>query len=103
MTNRIEKLLYFLSINPSDTFSLYALALEYKKMGSYDKAVSFLHTCVETEPHNLASYYQLCEIFILMRDKTSFNDYIKKAKDVALLLNDNKTLNELDLLEDEFN
>jgi tetratricopeptide (TPR) repeat protein len=101
MTNRIEWLQKFLDHNPKDEFSIYALALEYKKLKQMDEALSKLSLCIQINPSNLAAYYQLCEIYTNLNHIELRNKYLSEAKTLAKDLNDLKTLNELISLEDE--
>lgn len=100
--NRIEKLTYFLSLNPADVFSRYALALELKSIGSFDNAVQELKKCLEFDNSHLASLYQLCDIAVLTRNNELFQQFINIAKQTATSANDTKTYNELLFLEDDF-
>lgn len=102
MMSKIEKLLHFLTLNPSDTFTLYALALEFKKVKDYSRAITFLESCIQADSLHLASYYQLCDIAVITNNQRLFYQFFDDAKKVALQKNDPKTLNELNILEDDF-
>jgi len=57
--NRIEILSGFLQQDPNDSFSRYALALEYVKAGRTDDARREFETVLEKDPSYVATYYQL--------------------------------------------
>ena len=57
--NRIEILRGFLEDNPKDSFSRYALALEYVKAGQSDDAVREFETVKKNDPDYVATYFQL--------------------------------------------
>jgi Tfp pilus assembly protein PilF len=61
--NRIEILKGFLEENPKDSFSRYALALEYVKMGQEDDAVREFETVRVNDPDYVATYFQLGQLY----------------------------------------
>jgi Tfp pilus assembly protein PilF len=61
--NRIEILKGFLNDNPNDSFSRYALALEYAKLGQNDDAVREFETVRQNDPQYVATYYQLGQLY----------------------------------------
>lgn len=63
MMNRIEILKGFLNENPSDSFSRYALALEYTKLGQDDDAVREFETVKDKDPGYVATYFQLGQLY----------------------------------------
>lgn len=101
MMNRIERLRSFLEKNPKDEFSLYALALEYKKLEKFNESISYLKECLKLNNSNLAAYYQLCEIYSTLKQVDLLGTYLLEAQLLAKQQNDIKTLNELISLQDE--
>jgi Tfp pilus assembly protein PilF len=61
--NRIEILKGFLDQNANDSFSRYALALEYMKLGQNDDAVREFETVNTNDPDYLATYFQLGQLY----------------------------------------
>src|SRR5687768_16561599 len=61
--NRIEILKGFLEDSPDDSFSRYALALEYVKLGQYDDAVREFETVKTGDPGYVATYFQLGQLY----------------------------------------
>src|SRR6516165_9303702 len=61
--NRIEILKGFLAENPNDSFSRYALALEYAKLSQNDDAVRELETVQTKDPAYVATYFQLGQLY----------------------------------------
>jgi Tfp pilus assembly protein PilF len=57
--NRIEILTGFLEQDPNDSFSRYALALEFVKAGRSDDARREFETVLAKDPSYVATYYQL--------------------------------------------
>ena len=61
--NRIEILNGFLQKDPDDSFSRYALALEYVKSGQSDDARREFETVMAKDPGYVATYYQLGQLY----------------------------------------
>jgi Tfp pilus assembly protein PilF len=61
--NRIEILQGFLTQDPEDSFSRYALALEYVKLGQTDDARREFETVRDTDPSYVATYFQLAQLY----------------------------------------
>jgi tetratricopeptide (TPR) repeat protein len=59
MNDRIKMLHEYIQDDPSDTFSRYALALEYAKEGETSKAIELLKQLRIIDSDYLALYYQL--------------------------------------------
>lgn len=92
---RIEELKKFLSEDPNDTFSSYALALEYVKLNHINDAISLLEKLLQREPEYLAAYYQLGKLFEMNHDFAKSSLTFGKGMEVARKKNDQKTFNEL--------
>src|SRR5215831_13212343 len=63
MMNRVEILKGFLEENSKDSFSRYALALEYVKLGQNDDAVREFETVKTNDPGYVATYFQLGQLY----------------------------------------
>ena len=61
--NRIEILTGFLKQDPNDSFSRYALALEYVKVGQPEDARREFETVLANDPEYVATYYQLAGFY----------------------------------------
>jgi Tfp pilus assembly protein PilF len=61
--NRVEILKGFLKENSNDSFSRYALALEYVKLGQNDEAVREFETVKKNDPDYVATYFQLGQLY----------------------------------------
>lgn len=59
MNDRIKMLQEYIQDDPSDTFSRYALALEFAKAGETSKAIEYLKQLRLIDEDYLALYYQL--------------------------------------------
>jgi Tfp pilus assembly protein PilF len=61
--NRIEVLKGFLAQDPKDSFSRYALALEYVKLGQTEDARREFEAVCDTDPGYVATYFQLGQLY----------------------------------------
>ena len=61
--SRIDILKSFLEENPNDSFSRYALALEYAKLEQNEDARRELETLSKNDPNYLATYFQLAQLY----------------------------------------
>ena len=61
--NRVEILKGFLADDPKDSFSRYALALEYVKLGMTDDARREFETVRQNDPAYVATYFQLGQLY----------------------------------------
>jgi Tfp pilus assembly protein PilF len=61
--SRIDTLKDFLKQNAADSFSRYALALEYVKLGQNDEALREFETVQKNDPGYVATYYQLGQLY----------------------------------------
>ena len=94
MTNsKIEQLLEFLKEDPKDSFTLYALALEYEK---YDdkKAKEYYDLLLKEYSDYLATYYQAGKWYE-KSDKEFSKEIYKKGMAVAQKQGKTKTYSEL--------
>jgi tetratricopeptide (TPR) repeat protein len=57
-SERLEKLQKMLEREPNDTFLLYGVALEYKKLDDADNAIKFLNRVIELDPGYCYAYHQ---------------------------------------------
>ncbi|HSZ25400.1 MAG TPA: hypothetical protein VK766_06780 [Cytophagaceae bacterium] len=90
---KIEQLLEFLKEDPSDRFTLYALALEYEKTNP-EKAHFYFELLLQEHPEYLATYYHAGK-FYEKSDKEASRSIYKKGMALALTLRNTKTYNEL--------
>ncbi|MEM1095805.1 MAG: tetratricopeptide repeat protein [Bacteroidota bacterium] len=71
--SRIEMLLAFYDEDPTDTFTQFALAQEYRKAGQPEQAVAFFEGLVRNHPAYVGTYYHLAEVY---RDQGRTDDAI---------------------------
>ena len=78
---RLSQLREMLSEDPGDLFLRYAIALELKREGTMELAVSDLETLLKEHPDHIASYYQLA---IMLADLGRTTDALSVCKAGAL-------------------
>jgi tetratricopeptide (TPR) repeat protein len=85
MNNRLEKLFNLLEKDKSDPFIYYAIALEYRSIQDFQKAVEYFDSIISNFPDYLPAYMQyglLQQSLNKIADaKKLFLDGISKAKE----------------------
>ena len=94
--NRIEVLRGFLNDNPDDSFSRYALALEYIKLGQNDEALREFESVVKNDPGYVATYYQLGQLYQKLGQKHEAEKTLRTGITVAAKAGDEHTRSELE-------
>jgi tetratricopeptide (TPR) repeat protein len=93
--SRIEILKQYITEDPADTFSRYALALEYIKAGEKSKALIYLTEIYQAHPTYLANYYQLGKVLESEGDISKAIKIYEAGITEARRQNDMHTLSEL--------
>jgi tetratricopeptide (TPR) repeat protein len=105
MSTRLEKLQQFLAQDPNDSFTHYAIGLEYASMKDYAKAVEQLESLRERDPNYIPTYYQLADNYRQLEQKEDAMRIYKEGITRARSANDLHAMSELqaamDELEDE--
>jgi Tfp pilus assembly protein PilF len=94
--NRIEILKGFLNENPKDSFSRYALALEYVKIGRNDDAVQEFETVKANDSDYVATYFQLGQLYQKIGRTHEAEKTFRTGITVAAKLGDEHTRGELE-------
>ncbi len=94
-SDKLTKLFTMLDASPSDTFLLYAIAMEYKKLGESSKAIEYLDKTVEVDAGYCYAYYQRGQVLEETGDvagaKAAYNEGMAAANRVG----DSHALSEL--------
>ncbi len=103
--NRLEKLQQFLVLEPDDSFTKYAIGLEYASMKVYPEAINHFEELLEKDPAYVATYYQLADAYRISRNNEKAIETYKSGISAARQANDLHAASELqaawDDLEDE--
>jgi Tfp pilus assembly protein PilF len=94
--NRIETLKGFLKEDPKDSFSRYALALEYVKIGQNDDAVREFETVKTNDSNYVATYFQLGQLYQKIGRPHEAEKTFRTGITVAAKLGDDHTRSELE-------
>ncbi len=98
---RREALKSFLEKNPDDSFSRYALALEYRSMGDMTAAIRELEELRKRDGNYIALYYQLGGLYAQEGQHENAREAYTAGISVARAANDMHTLSELQAALDE--
>lgn len=103
--SRLEKLQQFLALEPDDSFTKYAIALEYASMKEYPAAITHFEELLAKDPAYIATYYQLADAYKISGNTPKAIETFKAGIAAARKANDLHTASELqaawDELEDE--
>ena len=94
--NRIEILKGFLRENANDSFSRYALALEYVKLGQDDDALREFETVKTNDPAYVATYFQLGQLYQKLGRSHEAEKTFRTGITVAAKAGDDHTRSELE-------
>jgi Tfp pilus assembly protein PilF len=94
--NRIEILKGFLNENSNDSFSRYALALEYVKLGQNEDAVREFETVKKKDPDYVATYFQLGQLYQKIGQTHEAEKTFRTGITVAAKMGDEHTRSELE-------
>ena len=105
MINRLEQLQKMLDGQPKDSFLNHATALEYSKIGEYEKAASHFKIVIDNDPDYVGSYYHLGKVFESLNENRNALRTYENGAAIAQKLGNTRTLSELNeaksQLEDE--
>ena len=94
--NRVEALKGFLEQDPKDSFSRYALALEYVKTGHTDDARREFEFVRDNDPAYVATYFQLAQLYRNLGLKHDAEKTYRTGITVASKAGDGHTQSELE-------
>lgn len=97
---RLEQMLAFIEQDPKDSFSRYAVGLEYMSMKNYSLSVNHFEKLYELDPEYLPTYYQLGSVYAILEELVKAELIYKKGI-VLAKLGDLHTCSELELALDE--
>ena len=86
MTNqeRIKALTELLTKNPDDSFSRYALALEYVSLGETEGAITELQELIQRDPKYLAAYHQLGRLYCKVNNTAEAKKIYRQGIELAV-------------------
>ena len=99
--SRINILKGFLESDPKDSFSRYALALEYVKAGQHDDAMREFETVKTNDPDYVATYFQLGKLYQELGKAHDSEKTFRTGMVAAAKIGDEHTRSELEGALDE--
>jgi len=82
--NKIKQLVSYIKRNPNDSFSKFALALEFLKMDKTDKARILFENIRDKDPDYIGVYYHLGNLYATTgapeKARSTFKTGIEKAR-----------------------
>jgi|SRR5690554_6192122 Tfp pilus assembly protein PilF len=101
--SRIPQLLKMLESQPQDSFLKHALALEYLKEGSADKARELFTALLAADPGYVGSYYHLGKIYEAEGNLQKASETYEAGMKAAKAAGDRHAYNELQSVYEELN
>ena len=74
---RIAQLKMFLKQQPSDTFSLFAMAMELKSLERYEESLSYLDQVLGLDPTYVPAYYQKAQLLVKLSRLSEAREILK--------------------------
>jgi len=94
--SRIESLKEMLKTDPEDTFSRYALGLEYMALNNPEEARDTFEELRTLDPNYSATYYQLGKVYESLGEESLARKVYEKGIYVAASQSDTHTKSELE-------
>lgn len=95
MPGRREKLMEMLAANPTDSFLIYALALDEAGAGESAAATSRLRGLVETDPSYVPTWFQLGRLLLEQGESDEAASVLQRGIEVASRAGDAHAASEL--------
>ena len=103
---RIETLKEYLRKDPNDSFTRYALALEYQSLGEPETSATYLKEVIDRDPNYIPAYHQLGQIYARLNRTAEAKQFYRRGIEVADSNGDThareEMTEELEELEDEW-
>lgn len=93
--DKLKQLARQIKNNPGDSFSKFALALEFRKRGNHKKARILFEDILSNDPEYLGVYYHLGKLYELLDRLEESRELFKKGIELAEEKNDQRTKSEL--------
>ena len=93
MGSRLEVLIELLKNEPNDTFTLYAIALEYISLKEYENAIKYLSVVIEQDENYIAAYQQLGYVFSTINKKEEATKTYQRGLEIANIIGDKHAAN----------
>lgn len=95
MNNKLERLKNLVNERPDDSFTIFALAKEYEKIGDYELALKYYYKIYNNEPSYIGVYYHLAKLLEAENQEVEALKIYQNGIKQAQLVRDNHALAEL--------
>lgn len=82
-TQKIKRLARYIKKNPDDSFSKFALALEFLKQDAFEKARILFEDILRNDPDYVGVYYHLAKLYEMMDELNKARDLYNRGIEVA--------------------
>lgn len=93
--DKIKQLARQIKNNPGDSFSKFALALEFRKEGEFKKARILFEDILSSDPDYVGVYYHLGKLYEALDQLNDAKELYQKGIKVAERQNETRTKSEL--------
>jgi tetratricopeptide (TPR) repeat protein len=100
-TDRIQQLQRFLDEDPTDSFTRYALGLEYASRGDFAHAAAIFEQLTKDDPAYIPSYQQLGYLYQNMKRWEAAREIFRRGITAARAHNDLHAMSEMQQALDE--
>ena len=100
--SRLEQFKEFVEMDPSDSFSRYALAMEYMGASQYQEAIEQFNEVIRISPQESAAYFQAAISCANLDQKEQGREYLHKGIAVAERINDRHARDEMQAALEKF-
>ena len=81
--SRLEQFKEFVELDPTDTFSRYALGMEYMGAGDYQQGIEQFDEVIRLDSTDSAAYFQAANICEILNQNDRAKDYLRKGIQAA--------------------
>ena len=92
---KVKQLASYIKENPNDSFSKFALALEFRKDGEFKKARILFEDILSSDPDYVGVYYHLGKLYEVLDRMNDAKELYEKGIDIADEQNETRTKKEL--------
>lgn len=93
--SKIKRLAWQIKNNPGDSFSKFALALEFRKQDEYKKARILFEDILESDPDYVGVYYHLGKLYEALDRLSDSKELYERGIEIADKQNKSRTKSEL--------
>jgi Tfp pilus assembly protein PilF len=81
--SRLEQFKEFVELDPTDTFSRYALGMEYMGVGDYQQGIAQFDEVIRLDSSDAAAYFQAANACEVLNENDRAKDYLRKGIQAA--------------------